>query len=201
GLTYRILDENGKKIGVPIKASDFYIKPTLKYLQAKFQQNETVKLDDKVRVKNAVDLALIRQPNHSIESLVKSLEKEAISAVLRKNKEGIIYGITYVDHRTKSVFNGSDLGKQYSAKGIEERCKHIEKLQPTQITTQQAEKQIEPQNQTINKEQKNNFEQRPASAISKALDDLLQPSQSNNYMPNELKKIKKKKRKHISHRL
>jgi hypothetical protein len=201
GLAYRIIDENGNKIGVPIKASDFYSKPTLKYLQAKFQKNEIAKINDKVRVKNAVDLALIRQPNHSIESLVKSLEKEAISTVLRKNKEGIIYGITYVDHRTKSVFNGSDLGKQYSAKGIEERCRQIEKLQPTQITTRQTEKQLEAPNQTINEEQKNNFEHRPASAISNALADLLQTSQSNNYVPNQLKKVKKKKRKHISNRL
>ncbi len=34
----------------------------------------------------------------------------------------MIFGITYVDHRTKCVFNGSDLGKQYSAKGIQKRC-------------------------------------------------------------------------------
>ena len=35
GLIYRILDENGNKVGVPIKASDFYNKPTLKYLGRK----------------------------------------------------------------------------------------------------------------------------------------------------------------------
>ena len=29
-----------------------------------------------------------------------------------------VYGITYVDHQTKTVFNGSDLGKAYSAKSI-----------------------------------------------------------------------------------
>lgn len=42
--------------------------------------------------------------------------------MLRQNNEGIIYGLTYVDHKTKCVFNGSDLGKQYSANGIQERC-------------------------------------------------------------------------------
>ncbi len=31
GLLYRILDEQGNNIGVPIKASSFYNKPTLKY--------------------------------------------------------------------------------------------------------------------------------------------------------------------------
>jgi hypothetical protein len=51
-----------------------------------------------------------------------SLEKRGINTVLRQNNDGIIYGVTYVDHQTKCVFNGSILGKQYSAKGILERC-------------------------------------------------------------------------------
>ena len=36
------------------------------------------------------------------------------------------YGITYVDLKTKCVFNGSDVGKEYSAKGILERLGYIE---------------------------------------------------------------------------
>jgi len=199
GLTYRIIDENGNKIGVPIKASDFYSKPTLKYLQAKFLQNETGKQPNKVRVKNAVDLALLRYPNHSIQSLVKSLEKDGINTVLRQNNEGIIYGITYVDHRTKSVFNGSDLGKQYSAKGIQDRCKQIEnRIHPLQ---QQVVQQMEAQNQATDKEQRSTVGQVINLTITKALDDLLQPSQSNNYLPHQLKKTKKKKRKNISNNL
>ena len=56
-----------------------------------------------------------------MQQLISDLNRERISVVLRQNKEGIIYGITYVDHQTKSVFNGSDLGKAYSAKMILER--------------------------------------------------------------------------------
>ena len=40
GLTYRILDEHGEKVGAPIKASDFYNKPTLKFLEERFALNE-----------------------------------------------------------------------------------------------------------------------------------------------------------------
>ncbi|QSW90402.1 hypothetical protein J0383_06210 [Flavobacterium endoglycinae] len=42
--------------------------------------------------------------------------------ILRKSGEGQLYGITYVNHKTRSVFNGSSLGKEYSAKGIQESC-------------------------------------------------------------------------------
>ncbi len=143
----------------------------------------------------------MRNPNQSIESLIKSLEKDGINTVKRQNNEGIIYGITYVDHHTKSVFNGSDLGKQYSAKGIQERCNHGEKLQPIQVLHQQAAKQVQAQHQATYKEQKNVVPQVTPSTIPKVLDDLLQPSQSNNYLPHQLKKTKKKKRKHISNNL
>ncbi len=34
----------------------------------------------------------------------------------------IIYGLTYIDRNTKSVFNGSDIGKEYSAKAILKKC-------------------------------------------------------------------------------
>ncbi|MEJ7737033.1 MAG: relaxase/mobilization nuclease domain-containing protein [Chitinophagaceae bacterium] len=198
GLVYRILDGDGNKVGVPVKASDLYNKPTLKYLQAKFQQNEAARQPYKVRVRNAIDLALIKNPNHSIQSLAKSLEKEGVIAVLRRNDEGITYGITYVDHSTKSVFNGSDLGKQYSAKGIQERCKVVENSQPNETTKQQAVLQQKGQNSDTKNEQEFFAVQARQSNIPKPLDDSLQPSQSYNYLPHQLKKSRKKRRKRIS---
>ncbi|MDX6192082.1 relaxase/mobilization nuclease domain-containing protein [Flavobacterium sp. Fl-318] len=124
GLMYRILDENGKPIGVPIKASLFHNKPTLKFLEEKFAFNKTNDVSDIRRVKNAIDMAFLRT-EISLNQLVLLLEKEGINTVFRKNTEGLIYGITYVDHTTKCVFNGSTLGKQYSAKAIQERCASI----------------------------------------------------------------------------
>ena len=55
GLYYRALDENGNKIGVPIKASLFHQKPTLTYLEQKFLLNESLKPDLKKHVKVAID--------------------------------------------------------------------------------------------------------------------------------------------------
>jgi hypothetical protein len=52
----------------------------------------------------------------------RHLQKEKISLVIRQNDNGVIYGLTYIDHNTKCVFNGSDIGKDYSAKTILERC-------------------------------------------------------------------------------
>ncbi|OXG05328.1 relaxase/mobilization nuclease-like protein [Flavobacterium araucananum] len=122
GLVYRILDGQGKPIGVPIKASSFYNKPTLKFLEEKFKVNETRNLSDKLRVKNAINMVLFLEQAMPVSKLAKLLEREGIHTVFRRSTEGQLYGITYIDHTTKNVFNGNSLGKEYSAKAIEERC-------------------------------------------------------------------------------
>lgn len=43
GLVYRVLDEQGNKVGTPIKASDIYSKPTLKFLEKQFAKNASLR--------------------------------------------------------------------------------------------------------------------------------------------------------------
>lgn len=123
GLVYRVLDEQGNKVGVPIKASLFFDKPTLKKLSQRFEANKATKEnpDDKTRVKNLVDKYFLGR-DKSLAGLVAALKNEGVDMVLRRNDDGLVYGVTYVDHRTKWVFNGSALGKAYSANAIRERC-------------------------------------------------------------------------------
>jgi hypothetical protein len=198
GLVYRIVDEQGNKIGVPVKASDFSGKPTLKYLEAKFQLHEAGCQPHKARVKNAIDLALLKNPGHSLQSLAQSLEREGIRAVFKSSKEGALYGITYVDHHTKCVFNGSDLGQQYGAKGLQQRCAGVAQRQHNAVNLPPPAGQQETPNQASDKEQTTAIGQ---AFISKVADALLPPTPSDEYLPNELKKNKKKKTKRISHHL
>lgn len=121
GLVYRVLDEKGNKISPPIKASSFYMKPTLKNLEKRFKENEDLKQRDLKRLRTTIDYVLLKMKDASLQQFINDLNKERISVVLRQNKEGVIYGITYVDHQTKCVFNGSELGKPYSAKMILDR--------------------------------------------------------------------------------
>lgn len=207
GLQYRILDEQGNKVGVPIKASSFYNKPTLKFLEEKFFLNETARQSNKARTKNAIDLAFLKQPQQSLESLVKALEKEGINTVIRQNAAGIIYGITYVDHQTKCVFNGSALGKTYSAKAIQERCQQgvaVEQKTDFHETKNQQvlQQQIIPKIEIDQAIFQSKFSLGQTILIQdkgKALDALMQPEHTTNYVPYQLKKKhKKKKRKRIS---
>ncbi len=199
GLLYRVLDADGKAVGVPIKASLFYNKPTLKFLEQKFKENVEKRAPFKRRVKNEVDKELLSK-KISIPELIKALEKQAIYVVLRQNANGILYGITYVDHQTKCVFNGSALGKAYSAKAIQERClqegvsgqdllrhpdpKQTIGLQPQTTAaaeTKEADKDYQSTTIPIGKEN--------------VLEVLTQAENTSDYLPNQLKKKRKKKKK------
>ncbi len=63
GLVYTALDDMGNKIGTPIKASDFYSKPTLKYLEEKFIQNETLRQQHQQHLKTAIRWVLVKKNN------------------------------------------------------------------------------------------------------------------------------------------
>lgn len=115
GLVYWVLDAQGNKTGVPIKASTIYGKPTLKSLEDRFKLNEVMRKPMKENLKNLIDQALSKQVNKT--QFQQMLYAQGVQAVLRHNDEGRLYGVTFIDHRTgsKCVFNGSDLGKEYSA--------------------------------------------------------------------------------------
>ena len=203
GLTYRILDEQGNKLGIPQKASAFFMKPTLANLEKKFIANGPLKTPYKKKLQTTIGWILNQQPA-SLEDFIKSLEKENISVVLRKGKEDIIYGITYVDHKTKCVFNGSDLGKQYSAKAILEKCAPQSELKP-------AAPKMEKRNLTQKKEgppeeNKKEFQRqdlKTSDGISREKDwklpgILTAPVPGEDIVPYQLKRRKRKKRKQLS---
>ena len=62
------------------------------------------------------------KPPKNLQAFKQALEKEKISLIVRQNENGIDLWLTYIDHHTKCVFNGSDIGKDYSAKAILEKC-------------------------------------------------------------------------------
>jgi hypothetical protein len=127
GLIYSILDEKGKKIGIPIKASALSGQPTLTHLEKKFAQNEERRKPYKEDLKAGIDKVFKNYHHITKDTFIKELQKQNIQAVFRQNEQGFSYGITFVDNKNKTVFNGSDLGKAYSAKALTERFGDIDK--------------------------------------------------------------------------
>jgi hypothetical protein len=113
GLVYWILDKEGNKVGVPIKASTIYGKPTLKALAEKFELNAQLRKPVKDGLIKILDGLLIKPLTKG--QFQKALGEKGIQCILRQNDEGRIYGVTFIDQKNKAVFNGSDLSKAYSA--------------------------------------------------------------------------------------
>lgn len=198
GLYYRIVDETGNKTGVPVKASDIYNNPGLKFLEEWFKLNDAARIPYKSQVKNMIDLALHRSALN-LEQLALLLQKDGISMVIRQNKEGLIYGITYVDHRSKCVFNGSALGKNYSAKAIQDRCSQTvsgyeNKKQAQDLMANTVEKGSRmPGDNTMQSAHVNeNLSSQPAETF--LLDTLMKAENTYEPLPIALKRTRKKKK-------
>ena len=122
GLIYHALNEGGKSIGIPVKASQLYGKPTLPFLEKKFVENEARLKQGNKRLKDAIDWSFLKQDRPSLSHLILDLEKKAIATVIQKNKDTGIESIYFIDHQHKSIFEGSRLGERYCVRSIRERC-------------------------------------------------------------------------------
>lgn len=115
GLLYFPLNEKGARAGHPFKASLFGKNAGLPALEAHFAKCKTRLKDSPIKqtLKSAVTLALRSTDNE--REFKKQLAKQGINVVVRRNDTGRIYGMTFIDHNSKSVWNGSRLAKELSA--------------------------------------------------------------------------------------
>ncbi len=197
GLVYRILDANGNKIAIPVKASSISGKPTLDNLEKKFVTNETAREPFKQRIKDVIDEAFKKRVS-GIKELIEELGKKQVYTVLRQNAEGRIYGITFVDNQNKCVFNGSDLGKGYSAAALQSRI--------SLAGFEQTKKDTAPNDETSGKSScgferdfhVQNYKEQSANKSAQnenLLEQLLSPKQQNENVPFQLIKKKRKRKK------
>jgi hypothetical protein len=121
GLVYSLMDDKGKRIGVPIKASAIYGKPTMAFLVKQFKLNAALREGSKTSIRRFIDRILQYHTIHTKASFKNALEKNGIAVIFRTNSDGRTYGVTFVDNKSRVVFNGSDLGKAYSANAIQEK--------------------------------------------------------------------------------
>lgn len=119
GLVYFALDNAGNKASNPFKSSLFGKKAGITALRSTFANSKKATQETKYTTSNRIDLALKNTVGE--QDFKKYLIEFGINTVIRRNEEGRLYGITLIDHNTKNVFNGSHLGKQYSANIFHER--------------------------------------------------------------------------------
>ncbi len=115
GLVYFALNEKGEKASNPFKASLFGKQAGYVHLQQRYAQSKELLKNEpsKALLKTTIEMCL--QTASEEKEFKKRLLERGINTVVRRNTEGRVYGITFIDHSSKSVWNGSQLGKNLSA--------------------------------------------------------------------------------------
>lgn len=117
GLVYFATDDSGRTIVTPFKASRLGKFASRAATDGRFE-----------RAKEKIDVAPTKRKVADVianaadkSDFIARLKERNIDVVLRYTEEGRIYGVTFIDHSTMTVLNGSRLGKEFSANAINER--------------------------------------------------------------------------------
>lgn len=117
GLVYFATDDSGKTIATPFKASRLGKFASRTAIDGRFE-----------RAKDKIDIAPTKRKVADVlanstdkSDFIAKLKERNIDVDLRYTDEWRIYGVTFIDHNTMTVLNGSRLGKEFSANAINER--------------------------------------------------------------------------------
>ncbi|MDR0506837.1 MAG: relaxase/mobilization nuclease domain-containing protein [Dysgonamonadaceae bacterium] len=115
GLVYSALNGKGEKVGNPFKSSLFGKSVGIEALEKSIEKSTEVIKNKRLKERSKQVIAAVMHSTDNRADFEKALEKQGISVLFRTNDEGRIYGATFIDHEQKCVFNGSRLGKEFSA--------------------------------------------------------------------------------------
>lgn len=114
GLVYVPTDDKGYKISTPINASDIGRGVGYTAIQNRIQKSKQGIKPLLPILRNKVLQAMRTSPKTE-EELRQRLKEQGLCVVIRKNDNGRIYGITFIDDEQGVALNGSRLGKGYAA--------------------------------------------------------------------------------------
>lgn len=115
GLVYFALNEKGEKASNPFKASLFGKGAGYTELQSHFAKSkmQLQNSSDRDKLKTTIEKTILATKNEN--EFKASLRELGINTVVRRTADNRIYGITFIDHQSCSVWNGSQLSKNLSA--------------------------------------------------------------------------------------
>lgn len=120
GIVYILTDDTGKPLCTPIKSSLIGKRYGYEGVEKRTAYNAREYKARKWQPKIRNDVALAMHGcRGDREEFIRLLGGKGIDVVFRENDEGRIYGATFIDHKDREVYNGSRLGKEFSANAFE----------------------------------------------------------------------------------
>ena len=115
------MNDKGEKAGNPVKASRIGKSVGYEAVQRRMEKSGEAIRNGKLKERTRKIVATAMQTARSRKELEQQLKKQGIDVVFRQNDSGRIYGVTFIEHDSRVVLNGSRLGKEYSANVFNER--------------------------------------------------------------------------------
>jgi hypothetical protein len=121
GLVYLALDSNGNRVGRPLKSSLFGKSYGVEALERQMTKSgeelKTKGLPAGLRATVAASLTDSRTGGE----FRADLREKGINLIFRYGNGGRLFGTTFIDHNSRTVLNGSALGKDFAANALAER--------------------------------------------------------------------------------
>lgn len=121
GIVYFALDKNGRKKGHPVKASLISKQVGAESLKKRCDYNAQNIKNNKLKDATCPVIEYRLVTSKTRTQFVRQLQKQGIDVVFRENRDGRIYGVTFIDHNQHTALNGSRYGKAFSANALNEK--------------------------------------------------------------------------------
>jgi len=120
GVVYTVTDGKGTPVCTPIKSSLIGRRFGYEGIEKRIAHNLRAckRNGRKPLAADSIKIAMHGCRNDR-DRFARLLAARGIDVVFRENEMGRIYGVTFVDHRNREVFNGSRIGKECSANVFE----------------------------------------------------------------------------------
>lgn len=114
-MVYFATNDAGETIANPFKASRLGKFASRAAIENKFERSaESINLKPSRRIiSSAINDA------YGKDDFIAKLKEKGIDVLIRENSAGRIYGVTFIDHNTHTVLNGSRLGRDFAANAFE----------------------------------------------------------------------------------
>lgn len=136
GIVYSATDNEDNKVGNPFSSATLGKFAGSEALEKKYRTSKEhlEKSRPAASLKRIINQAFAGATTK--EQLRYNLFQSGIGVVYRENATGRLYGVTFIDHNTGVVLNGSRLGKEYAANGIIDRLENPHKYEHLTNTPQ-----------------------------------------------------------------
>lgn len=120
GLVYSTTDDMGNRVGNPFKSSRLGKSTGYEAVERHLEKSKAYIKEKRLAEKTKRTILAALRETYRREEFTRLLHDKGIDTVFRFTEEGRIYGVTFIDHRTGCVLNGSRMGKEFSANALQE---------------------------------------------------------------------------------